>query len=184
MAGSSPGATVADRRIWIPDESCEPFLFETVCAVSDVIMGRFAVPSRRLAVLASINLYEHAALDNKRIPVEIVPGVGNPSDAGGTLADILSQYAMTIHGALTGVEEYAGFQFFPGPVPGWQQGSGRVTNIDVLYLGGEASREIRVVLAGGTSYTIHKIQNTLPSYGLSLFGWTFDPLSAAARDAA
>lgn len=164
---------MVDKRLWCPDETCEPFLFETLCASSDTIFGRFQIPVGTFAVIAAVNIYEHAALDNKRIPIALERGRVNIEDT--PLLDEKVIRCIILYGSLMNVEEFSGVAFFPANrhIPGWAQGSPRITNVDVNSQSGTPSRPVRHLLEGGNIYTLHKVQNTLPLYAVSLFGWTF-----------
>lgn len=144
---------IVDHRVWEPDDTCSPFLFETGVAAADLLMGRFTVPHNTVAVIASIATQTSTQVQKSTQRIVIVKG----SKDAKTDVDA----AINPRGALVGVEEL-------DATGGGNTGTNRVGF--VLTLGGIV-RPCRVILESGNYEVIHVGTNGLAF--VSLFGWIF-----------
>jgi hypothetical protein len=162
----------SDPRIFRPDATCLPFQLEAQIGLpveASFIMGRFRVPTGRVAVIASFSSYEAVGLDTRRICYIIVRGdptidVANPeSSHEGEIAP---------EGSLVNVEEFAGI--LNESAHGWGQffslAAGPVTPA--------IARPCRVVIDGEsnilTLLRTHNVATT--AFTCRFSGWHFNPL--------
>ena len=145
---------VVDPRVWEPDDSCSPFLFESGVAAADLIMGRFTVPRNTLAVIASIATQTSTQVQKSIQRIVIVKG--RVDDKTNT------DNQVNPRGALLNVEELDGTPL------GVNVGTNR---IGFMLTQGGIVRPCRIQLGDGDYEVLHIGTNGLTF--LSLFGWLF-----------
>lgn len=89
---------MVDNRVWFPDETCEPFQFETGVLAADLLMGRFTVPVNRLAVITSVFTQTNSVQKKSTQHIAICNGRGDP-------AIDVSPRKIQMNGSLMNVEE-------------------------------------------------------------------------------
>lgn len=79
-----------DRRIWEPDESCQPFVWETALASAGGSVGSFRVPPGNLAVIYAYLIVSQTAVAKETARWNIVPesATAQPIRLSGALTEV------------------------------------------------------------------------------------------------
>lgn len=142
-----------DRRLWYPDETCRPFVFESGVQAADLFLGRFSVPSECEAVIASVFTQTSLAAVKSTQRVVIAKGAGDPLDRS---RDI------NVTGALLDAQEIDS----SGPST---SGGNRAVGF-ILPLG-SCVRPVRIVLESGP-YEVYHV-GTTGIASLCFSGWLY-----------
>ncbi len=147
---------MGDRRIWYPDETCEPFLINTSHQSQPAPIVRvcsFRVPDNNIAVITNINASIGFAglfdkLDDHFILTRTIQQFPNVSD----------ERSIPLHGSLLAVEEYSSNNTAP------------CSGLIVPYFGNDFKS--RIVLEDGY-YQLNRRSTNLASFFIVLNGYTF-----------
>lgn len=145
---------IRDKRIWYPDESCSPFLVETIHNTLDARVLGFTTPQNRYGVISDFDFHgDTSFLLKSQNRIYIAEG-NKPVVPAGTYQ------GMKTSGALLNVFE--------------NSGGNNVDGIAVALLGA-SRRSCRILLNPGMEYSVFVVGLVAQAMFCSISGWTFNP---------
>ena len=147
---------MSDRRVWTPDETCEPFLLESAAQNVNIPVLEWRVPSHNEAVIASLMTNENAFAGLRKRDFRLTIERGKKVSSG----VIPPGEGIKTTGGLSDVIEWE----IGAPdknIPGF-----------VIFMGGSGNRPCRVILPSGP-YQLWFRGLTGQVVTVSMFGWTY-----------
>lgn len=138
-----------DIRIWEPDETCQPLLWETSIAIAGGSCGSFKVPADDIGVIYAYHIIGPSSVEKATARFNIVP-------------DRVSGTPLRVNGSLVEVTELS---------------STLVNNPGLAIMPFTGPRPCRIILEGGRLYFVVQTGNPGAIVGVTLCGYSFRPHS-------